>query len=81
MLLQVAEFCVQAALTVLLFVTGHWRFALCHTVMTAVCLRFVLLKQHLIDSTTIFKQASARKRRHIIIMLVYMLAFMLAGYR
>lgn len=78
---QKPEYALQAALTALFILSGHWVPGLAHAALTALHGRALKKGDAGIDVTEIFKQAPAEKRRRAWRLGLYLLTFIYIIYR
>lgn len=78
---QVPEYIAQAAITVLLLVTGKWVSGLLSLVLTAYHARAYIRQEHVVDVTEVFRQIPRQKVIRIVKLVLYLLTFVYFIFR
>ncbi|XP_011020289.1 PREDICTED: protein cornichon homolog 1-like isoform X1 [Populus euphratica] len=75
------EFVLQAVLSLLLLLTGHWILFLLAVPLTCYHAMLFIRRQHLIDVTEVFRNLNTDKKRRMIKLGVYMIFFTIFIFR
>ena len=80
-MLQVPEYAAQAAITVLLLLTGKWVSGLLSLALTAYHARAYMRQEHVVDVTEVFRQIPRQKVIRIVKLIIYLVAFVYFIFR
>lgn len=79
--LQILEYSGQAAITLSMILSGNWILGALHLALLLYFMNLVRTRQHLIDTTDVFKQLPIQKKRRLAVFVIYAVLFVFTAYR